>query len=266
MDIMIDRTKIKRNFLKEIIIRLDYQGALQAEIDSVVIAIKTFLKDNSFNRYSKKSVSPTSGDGLEKEATGQVVHSFTSDDTGFSIDLSTTAMVLNVRPSGYVPFESYSSIFRHLAKILFEKIDFFNVTRFGLRKINFCFIDNLHDVNKYFKEKYYCIDEPVSNFETVFVKNYSQITDGSKNVHLNHIIDCGELNGKKCYRITLDTDIYSSDESTIKSLLKDHEEMIAANNVLFEAYYNALTEEFQKILCSTNCPLPEGLIGVDDNE
>ena len=51
MERPIERSQLKRNFLNEIIMRLDFQGVLQAEMEKVILKAKPFLKEKSFNRY-----------------------------------------------------------------------------------------------------------------------------------------------------------------------------------------------------------------------
>ena len=261
------RTQLKRNFLKEIIMRLDYQGVLQSELDNVVLGVKAYLKAQSFNRYTQKvNNQALLGDTTVKEASSQIVHSFSSDNKGFSLEFSPTCMILTVRPTGYVRFEVYSSIFCYLAKTLSERIDFFSTKRFGLRKINFCFFKNISTIEEYFKPEYYSISEPVYIFGIGGIRRHSQLTDGKRVLNLNHFIEQGELDNEAYYKVTLDSDIYSTDEDTIRSLLENEETMISANNVLFKAYYNALTEHFVALLSNEDDPLPEGLIGVDFND
>ena len=261
------RTQLKRNFLKEIIMRLDYQGVLQSELDNVVLDVKAYLKSQSFNRYSQKVKNQAVfGDTTVKEASSQIVHSFSSDEKGFSLELSPTFMILTVRPTGYVRFELYSSIFCHLTRLLSEKIDFFSTKRFGLRKINFCFIRDISAISEYFNPEYYSISEPVDAFGVGCIKRHSQMTDGKRKLNLNHFIEQGELDTEVYYKITLDTDIYSTDEETILSLLGNDEIMISANDVLFRAYYNVLTDRFIEILSNEDAPIPNGIIGVDFND
>lgn len=49
----IQRSDLKKNFLKEIIMRLDFQGVLQAEMEKILLEVKLYLKEKSFNRYEE---------------------------------------------------------------------------------------------------------------------------------------------------------------------------------------------------------------------
>ena len=40
----ITRNDLKKNFLKKIIMRLDFQGVLQAEMESIILKVKPFLR------------------------------------------------------------------------------------------------------------------------------------------------------------------------------------------------------------------------------
>ena len=59
----ITRNTLKKNFLKEIIMRLDFQGVLQAEMERVLLEVKPYLKLKSYNRYSEKVNNQIVNDG-----------------------------------------------------------------------------------------------------------------------------------------------------------------------------------------------------------
>lgn len=94
------RSDFKRNFLKEIIIRLDFQGVFQSEMEKVLIEAKSVLKDQQFNGYDKKtsSTSITDSEGI-KNIQNQTVYVFTSDSCGYTVSLSTSYLILSVRCS-----------------------------------------------------------------------------------------------------------------------------------------------------------------------
>lgn len=268
MECTVDRKQLKRNFLKEIVMRLDFQGVLQAEMEKILIEAKPYLKAQSFNRYNEKINNHAFFNkiGTIKEATSQVIYSFVSDNLGYTIELSSTSIILLSNNSIYSPFENYASIFTRVAEIYKDKIDFFTVKRFGLRKINFCFIKKSEDIILYFKKVHYDINKTVKNFEIENSAKVLQLKNGHQNLNLQYLIQHGELNKEPHYKVIFDSDIFLSDEDTINKLLESKEQMALINVVLFNVFCNALTDKFIEILSTTDVELPEGLLGVEDNE
>ena len=267
MERKIERNQLKKNFLKEIIMRLDFQGVLQAEMEKILIKVKPYLKEKSFNRYNEKINNKAVIEGTSiKEATSQIVYSFTDENSGYTLDLSTTSIVLSVKSVGYSPFENYSDIFSYVASVYREEIDFFTVTRFGLRKINFCFIKDLKLIGVYFESKYYGVEEPISEFDIGSVNRTSRLSDGKKNINLRYIVEQGEINQDTFFKVTLDSDIYSTDEDTINQILNEKSELLAINDILFAIYCGAITEQLMDILLSEEGSLTECLVGVENNE
>ena len=111
---------------------------------------------------------------------------FTAEASGFMVELSTSYIVLTVRTQSYASFEDYASIFCYIADTYRKKIDFFTVKRFGLRKINFCFVKDKAKITKYFSESYYNCEEPISDFttkdksENTFIKYVRRLRDTTK--------------------------------------------------------------------------------------
>lgn len=267
MDRKLERSQLKKNFLKEIIMRLDFQGVLQAEMEKVLLKVKPYLKEKAFNRYNEKVNNQAVIEGTSiKEASSQIVYSFMDENSGYTLDLSTTSIVLSVKAVGYSPFEKYSEIFAYVASVYKDEIDFFTVVRFGFRKINFCFIKQLDQIGIYFEPKYYGVEEPVSEFDIATVNRTSRLSDGKKNVNLRYIVEQGEIDQDVYFKVTLDSDIYSNDENTIKVVLSNKDELSAINETLFKIYCGAITEKLAEVLLSEDNSLPEGIVGVEENE
>lgn len=267
MERPIERSQLKWNFLNEIIMRLDFQGVLQAEMEKVILKAKPFLKGKSFNRYRENINNQAVIEGTSvKEASSQIEYCFTAETTGYTLKLSNTSIILSVKTAGYSPFEDYSEIFSHIAAIYQEEIDFFTVKRFGLRKINYCFVKQMEDIEVYFDPRYYCCHEPITGYRTMAINRTSQLTDGERNLNLKFAVDQGEIDKEAYYRVTLDADIYSLDEQTITSIVTDKEQMMATNETLFKVYCGVIAEPLFNILSSDEDIIPDGLVGIESNE
>lgn len=267
MERRIERSELKKNFLKEIIMRLDFQGVLQTEMEKVLLEVKPYLKEKSFTRYNEKINNQAVFEGLTiKETSSQIVYSFMNENLGYTMDLSTTSIILSVHSAGYSPFEDYSDIFCHVVNVYKDKIDFFTVKRFGFRKVNFCFIKELCDISKYFEKKYYGIEEPIKDLDIASVNRMSKLSDGKRNVNLRYQIEQGVIDQDSYFKITLDSDIYSNDDVVITGILEDNNELTRINDTLFKVFCGAITDEFAAVLSGENDELPEGLAGVESNE
>lgn len=267
MERSIERSQLKKNFLSEIIMRLDFQGVLQTEMEKVILAVKPYLKGKSFNRYSENINNQAVIESTSvKEATSQIEYCFTAETTGYTLKLSNTSIIMSIRTAGYSPLEDYSEIFSSIAAIYQEKIDFFTVKRFGLRKINYCFLKHMEDIEVYFDPRYYSCHEPVAGYGTMAIDRTSILTDGKKNLNLKFAVDQGEIEKEAYYRVTLDADIYSLDEETIISIITDKEQMMATNETLFNIYCSVITEPLFDILSSEDDIIPDGLAGIENNE
>ena len=266
MKTAIERSQLKKNFLNEIIMRLDFQGVLQAEMEKVLLEVKPYLKGKAFNRYNENINNQAIIEGTSvKEATSQIEYCFTAETTGYTLKLSSSSIILSIRTAGYSPFESYSEIFSHIAAVYKEKIDFFTVKRFGLRKINICYVKQMEDIEVYFDPRYYCCHEPITGYSSMTISRTSQLTDGKKNINLKFAVDQGEIEKEAYYRVTLDIDTYSLNEATITSIIEDKDELMATNETLFEIYCNVLGDKMFEILSSDDDNIPEGLAGIESN-
>ena len=267
MNRKLERNQLKKNFLKEIIMRLDFQGVLQTEMEKVLLRVKPYLKEKAFNRYNEKVNNQAVIEGISiKDATSQIVYSFMDENSGYTLDLSATSIVLSVKTVGYSPFENYSEIFSYVASVYKDEIDFFTVVRFGFRKINFCFVKELDQIGNYFESKYYGVEEPITEFDIATVNRTSRLSDGKKNINLRYIIEQGEIDCDLYFKVTLDSDIYSTDEETIIRAMADKNELSAINETLFRIYCGVISDQLMAILLSEDDNLPEGLVGVENNE
>jgi hypothetical protein len=83
---------------------------------------------------------------------------------------------------------------------------------------------------------------------------------------LGCIIEQGIIKDERYYKVTLDTDIFSNNTKMINKILFDKDELIGINDTLFRVYCGVITEKFATILLSEEDNIPEGLIGVENNE
>lgn len=262
----ISRKDLKRNFLKEIIMRLDFQGVFQAEMEKILLEAKPFLKEKGFDRYAEKVNNQIINDGgTIQEIKSQIVYSFSSENSGYSLDLSTSCVVLSVKTQGYSSFDDYSEIFRRLINIYKRKIDFFTCKRFGLRKINFCFVNEIDTINKYFSNEYYSCHVPDTSFETENIERKDSLACGNQKLNLKYAVEQGKLGEDKVYKVTLDTDIYLIEQTEIEKMLSDEQGLSAINEIVFKIYLASITDNMIDLLCNEEVEIDD-VVGIEDNE
>ena len=201
-----------------------------------------------------------------REIRNITVHSFINVDSGYTVDLSVNHICIKVNTTKYIPFDEYAITFMGVSNIYKSTIDFFTVKRFGLRKINFCFVNSVSCINKYFNQRYFdCYDlfEPSEVFASEKKENFS--VDHCK-INLLCDIEQGQLNDKQSYKLTLDSDIYIDDTDNIEKDIFDNEGISLLNERLFMIFVDAITDEFGKMLLSDNDINQDEIMGVERNE
>jgi len=272
---LLERNAFKNNILKQVIMRLDFQGVLPTEMENVLIPVKSFLKENGFTRYDKRieneleipmgMIQPNleiSGPNIKSIE----VHSFTDENKGYSIDLSVNFICLKVNETKYIPFDEYADVFMGISKIYNNNIDFFTVKRFGLRKINFCFLKQLNKLNKYFSTEYYNYNKLYDNTNNLVSERKETFGVDNFKVNLLHGISQGQLDRDVIYKVVLDADIYIDEQEYIKKLIFDDGNIYVLNNKLFDIYIDAITEEFAELLKKDDFDFSSEIIGVERNE
>lgn len=272
----INRSSFKHNFLKQIIIRLDFQGILQAEMEKVLLQVKPYLKEKGFNRYEQQinnevdlDINPNgifNAVNAVKDIRNIVIHSFVNDNNGYIVDLSIKHICIKVNAAKYVPFEEYSSIFMDISNVYETTIDFFTIKRFGLRKINFCFVKDIKCINKYFNRRYFDCYDLFAESEIFASEKKENISIDSCKLNLLCDIEQGKLNNKDVYKLTLDLDIYIDDTDSIIDIIFKNDNISFLNEKLFEIYVDSLTDDFGNILLSDEDINQKEIMGVDRNE
>ena len=263
----IKRSDLKKNFLKEIIMRLDFQGVLQAEMEKVLLDVKPYLKSKHFDRYQEKVNNQVINDGTGiKDIKTQIVYSFAAETLGYNLDISTNCIILSVKTQGYASFDDYSEIFCQIANIFREKIDFFTSTRFGLRKINFCFVKHQEVITDYFASEYYNCSAAIPGLTINSVERNDRLVNGQQKINLRYAVEQGYLGEESVYKVTLDTDIYMNDQKEIDQYFFGDSHLPDINEIAFRIYLGVLTEKMIDILSTDQEHEPEEIFGVENNE
>lgn len=253
----INRADIKYNFLKKIIIRFDFQGMDESELDSIISEIGIYLRKEE-NGYISKNIEISrkmdfdvddpeliEKEGLfAKNVREQKVYVFKNRDPQVEFQISSTFAVISIDKTKYVDCLQYCKTLIYIMKIVMEKIPYFYCLRFGLRKINQCFLFDINTINNYFEKSHYQIYrfgknsriKTVEHTDHMFIENY--------NLNLTRTIVHGKMEEKDAYQINLDADLYLLGDEEVKRIIQNQSCVKNMNDILFELYRDSITEEF----------------------
>lgn len=254
----IGREALKYNFLKKIIIRFDYDGMDDTELDQVLSDVSLKLKEYGYTNRTTETATemqiqfddPESGNYSEvygKKVREQKVFVFHNENPQVKLGISSSSACINIEETKYVDCLIYCDVLWKVMKIISEsgKVPFFEFKRFGLRKINQCFLRDIKCLNEYFEPAHFHVfkfqDESSIKEKVMQIRESLEISD--YNVNLNRMLIRGELGGEEAYQVNYDTDIYLLDES-IEELIQNEEKIAEMNNWLFALYKDAVTETF----------------------
>ena len=277
----IARESLKYNFLRRIIIRFDYEGMNDIELDKVLPDISVELRKHNYrNRTDEKAreveirfddpEKAEYDDICQKNVREQRVIVFHNENPQVKLKMSTTSACISIEKTKYVDCLTYCGILWQVMQIVMnssEKVPFFSLKRFGLRKINQCFLKDIQLLNEYFEPAHFRVFRLPEDIVTA--NKVMQLKDsfecGEYNVNLVRTIIKGEIQGEKAYQLNYDADIYLMDEEHIEELLREEKTINQMNKILFDLYKDAVTEKFLNQLIDGTFE-QNVILGVDANE
>lgn len=265
------RTDFHFNFLKNIIVRIDFQGVFEPEMEKILTLIKPIVKDRGFSRYLKKKNNQiqinvgnlnSQDSSLSKIVQSREIHSFVNEDRGYVLDLASGFVCLNINSTSYTPFEDYSNLILEIAEIYKSNIDFVSINRVGVRKINVCMFENKENIKEFFSPDYFGYFKAIPNTNTLSSSRRDTFGIELYKVNLSCNIEQGSSERKTLYKVSLDSDIYVDNADKIEEGF----DFLQMNNILFNIYVSSLTEKFLAGLCGDDQSAFEGIIGVEKND
>lgn len=272
----INRNDLKHNFLKNIIVRFDYSGITDSELELLISKIKSLLHEKGYNKLtldSPKEIDLQINDPETIEEVGlpvrsvrsRMVYVFTNDNPGIRLKISSTFALVSIEKTRYINFFDYSSTLLDVVRIIKDNTTFFSGIRFGLQKINQCILKDISLLNKYFEPDFYRLFTIGDHSTTKLFQAKDCVVYDGYNCNLSRTVVKGEYKGKIAYQIVLDSDIYLLDSEKIEDLIHNSNRLTPMNSLLFDIYKSAITEEFlnklQQELFSDS-----DIIGVENNE
>ena len=274
----ITRGMIHNNFLKKIIIRFDYEGMDDSELDKVILDISAEIKKDGYVQRSVESAreleisidDPESldPDGMyRKNVKEQKVFVFRNQNPQVKLQISASCACITIKDSRYVDCLIYCRMLCRLMAKISELVPFFVFRRFGIRKINQCYLNDIDRLNEYFEHAHYHLfrlsGRPDTKNKIMQLKDSFEIED--MNINLIRTVIKGEIQGEEAYQINYDTDIYLIEPERIDMLIADDSKVTHMNELLFELYKDGVTIEFLEQLIDGSFD-SNIILGVEANE
>lgn len=275
----IGRDALKYNFLKKIIIRFDYDGMDDTELDQVISSISLELKEHGYTNRTVETAremqiqldDPESGNYGEvygKKVREQKVFVFRNGNPQVKLGISSSSACINIEETKYVDCLTYCDVLWKVMKIISEseKVPFFQFKRFGLRKINQCILKDINCLNDYFEPSHYHIFrfQNMDNIKEKIMQIRESLEIDDYNINLNRMLIRGEVRGQEAYQVNYDADIYLLDEESIEELIQNKDKIAKMNDWLFELYKDTVTETFLNQLIDGTFD-SDMIIGVEAN-
>lgn len=283
-----NRCEIKYNFLRRILIRLDYNGIIKIE-DTLMELQKLMPKfgfvemNNGFiNEVEFELNDPITMENDTmiplREVKRTETFKFKNRDRSIEFEVNKLFMALTINTESYHEFEVYRDMFIEIFDLIKSGNTYLQAVRLGLRKINNCILKEKDNFKLYFNSNYFRDTADLftkDGFESkMLVGNHSD-TISKDRYWFNYIRSLSDavlnLNNKKLnvYQVAIDIDGYSTKKEWLKEIISDKERFKLAldeiNGYLFIMYINSLTTEFVEKLKSDNQEWNE-ILGVRSND
>lgn len=286
----IKRNDFKYNFLKKIIIRIDYTGILELELEQTIMELKRFLHGAGFVNFKESYINEVEFDLKDpeqietqlalpiSELRKNKAFNFATKDMSQTLKVTKFFTTLSIESDRYVSFETFGNIFSKVIEIINNNNEFIRILRLGLRKINNCILLDISKLNEYFEEKYFDnIANGLDADEIEINMLRSEKTDSfyvdDKNVNLTRFLLLGLLDRdgeeKDAYQVILDIDVYENDEELLERITKDYKnvynKLTSINDLSFKLYIQMLKDEFISQL-KANGVDEDIILGVEKND
>ena len=258
----IKRKELKSNFLRQMIIRVDYDYLFDEDIENIVKKRYKELIESGYKMNSKTlaeyNINVNINNITEEENNSVSMKNNNKEEyssfkkENIVIDITRNFATIT---DEYKKFESFEAIVSDFSKII-EEIrnvrEGLEIKRIGIRKINSYLFKDINRINDYFEPTLFSFNELEKNEKSLMVKQTIE-SFKYKDYKINELgnISKGIItnpNGEKfdAYQVVLDIDVYNDKDINEKINL---EEM---NNIVFEVYKSALNINFLENLKKEN--------------
>ena len=266
----IKREDIKKNLLKKVLIRIDYDGV--ASIDNYVEAhydlFGKYFSDTYKGSINNATIDRNSLDEIAdrlsldvKEFRKEPLHFFRSpkrevivgsDDVELTI--STYYAALDIKCKNYQTIDQYIGLIEDLFRSMFETFKMFKIRRVAIRKISGGAFDTIEALNKVYEPLLFFGAQVSPNAEiTFFQREYRDtyiLADRTNKVNYAHKFRTILYNNHQLLQTVLDTDVYCDEfclqyvkctnEKELKELL------YSINKHQFDLFKDSVTIDYLK--------------------
>lgn len=243
---------MKNTILKNVIFKFEFLGLLDRDVEKIIesnrdrLATEGFVLDS--DRYEKNITSEYESDEIK-------VYRFSKEKESLVINRNAITYVKDVD-------ETYIAFDRCLPLIvsLLERTQNINSTirlkRINLRKQNICFIDELDEIDNYFKSFVFnCnnISSVLSGYNCYKNDNILSLENSDHRINYIRQILRGSIADKDVqktvYQLVLDLDLFIDEWSVLQEFSKMSEkkkinQLLKYNKYLFEIFKDSLTVSF----------------------
>ena len=259
----IKREDLKSNFLKNTIIRLDYDYLFEENIEQIVKNLNEFLIKKNYRMNSRTLNQFSVGFDMKKldedespvdfnKKPREEFASFINKDGNIIVDITRNFATMTVNYKENKKFEDIIEIFNEVKKQVENVREGIGLNRIGIRKTNIYYLRNIENINRYFEERLFSFNTLISNKDVIIKQQLESYSIDGFKVNQNSEVQIGTYTEKekpekeKVYRIVLDIDIYDD-------VLENNKiDLYGMNSIVFEIYKSNLKEEFLEQLKEEN--------------
>lgn len=262
----IKRNDLKSDFLKQTIVRIDYDYMFEDYVENTMKKIDSFLgnkgytiKNNFMSQFGLKvdfeklnnDINANLMDNINVESDKREKFiSFINEEKHIKIDITREYSAITVEYQEHIHFDEILEIFDKIVEELYNSRNNLQVKRLGLRKINVYMMENIDKIDDYFENNIFAFSSSnLPSYQFIGKNSFDNYLYRGYTVNQIANIAQGFLQtndgNKLLNQLALDFDIYVENPSKDVSL-KD------MNDKLFEIYKNSLTEDFLNKLLDEN--------------
>lgn len=263
----IKKGAFNHNFLREIIVRADFGGITDWDVAAILGRVREILKDDYpiyTERRDEEQLNKPVGE-KEMSSIGKS-YEFSKKEEDVSVDFLLTShnLSLRIRKQKYVNFMDYMELYGSLLSAISKITSYFKVSRFGIRKVNVCYMKDARMVNSLFSKDYFSVmPMPQCSLHAFQAKDLFQT--GKYTCSVLRRMEPGRYEGNIVSRALMDFQIYLEDEVTLKKLLSPSSVSLwrDMNDVLYDMYIKSLNEKFLRDLQNETTKFPAmGVYGI----
>lgn len=269
----IERKALKKNMMKNIIFRIDYQGVIetnplikgfQENFKGYFQKFETAYQNKiDFDLNNIQDISDTLSIPV-KEIERQEINRFSKNTFGkdeVTLDITKYYSVLHINCTNYECIDPYLEFYSKFVDFIFDTNEFLTIKRIGLRKIGGQIFFNIDEIFNHFEKAYFNFDFKESKYKSIR-NNYVDVLhqdDSNPIINYARTLETGSYYKNEtetdvpAYQVKLDLDGYYPEnilnnikfgKGKIKELLE-----LTNHKHLFDLFKMSVTEEFLKQNC-----------------